>query len=55
MPEINNENYYNNESNKTFMSCSQFKDFQKCEVEALAKVNENSLKKRLMPYTLVGM
>lgn len=39
MPEINNENYYNNESNKTFMSCSQFKDFQKCEVEALAKVN----------------
>ena len=39
MPEINNENYYNNESNKSFMSCSQFKDFQKCEVEALAKVN----------------
>lgn len=39
MPGINNENYYNNESNKTFMSCSQFKDFQKCEVEALAKVN----------------
>lgn len=39
MPEITNENYYNNESNKTFMSCSQFKDFQKCEVEALAKVN----------------
>lgn len=39
MPEINNENYYSKEMNTKYMSCSSFKDFQKCEVEALAKVN----------------
>lgn len=37
--QLTNENYYTSEMNKHYMSCSQFKDFQKCEKEALAKVN----------------
>lgn len=37
--ELNNENYFSVESNKEYMSASQFKDFMKCEVEGLAKVN----------------
>lgn len=37
--ELTNENYYNQESNLEYMSASQFKDFVKCEKEALAKVN----------------
>lgn len=37
--ELTNENYYSKEMNTKYMSCSSFKDFQKCEVEALAKVN----------------
>ena len=36
---LTNENYYSIESNLEYMSASQFKDFAKCEVEALAKVN----------------
>lgn len=35
--ELNNENYFSTESNMQYMSASQFKDFMKCEVEALAK------------------
>ena len=37
--ELTNENYFSPESNKKYMSTSQFKDFMKCEFEALAKVN----------------
>lgn len=37
--ELTNENYYSIKSNLDYMSASQFKDFVKCEVEALAKVN----------------
>ena len=35
--ELNSNNYYSTESNMHYMSCSQFKDFMKCEKEALAK------------------
>ena len=37
--ELTQENYYSVESNREYMSASQFKDFMKCEVEALAKIN----------------
>jgi len=36
---LTNENYFSVESNREYMSASQFKDFVKCEKEALAKVN----------------
>lgn len=39
MLELNDSNYFSIESNKEYMSASQFKDFVKCEKEALAKVN----------------
>ena len=39
MEELTNQNYFSVESNQQFMSASQFKDFMKCEVEALAKIN----------------
>lgn len=39
MEELTNNNYFSVESNQQFMSASQFKDFMKCEVEALAKIN----------------
>ena len=37
--ELNNKNYFSTESNMEYMSASQFKDFLKCEKEALAKCN----------------
>ena len=37
--ELNKENYYSVDANKEYMSASQFKDFMKCEVDALKKVN----------------
>ena len=37
--ELNEQNYFSLESNKEYMSASQFKDFMKCTKEALAKVN----------------
>ena len=36
--ELNNENYFTTQANIDYLSCSQFKDFMKCEKEALAKV-----------------
>ena len=39
MEELTNKNYFSIESNREYMSASQFKDFMKCEVEALAKIN----------------
>lgn len=36
---INNENYYTQKANLKYMSCSQFKDFRKCEEMALAKIS----------------
>lgn len=33
------ENYFDKESNQEYMSVSQFKDFMKCEAQALAKLN----------------
>ena len=35
--ELTQENYFSTESNMEYCSASQFKDFMKCEVEALAK------------------
>ena len=36
--ELNNENYFSVDANMEYMSASQFKDFCKCEKEALAKI-----------------
>ena len=36
--ELNEQNYFSLESNKEYMSASQFKDFEKCEVEAMDKI-----------------
>lgn len=36
--EITNENYYSQEANLKYMSVSQYKDFKKCEVYAMAKL-----------------
>ena len=35
---LNPENYYSQEANLIYMSVSQFKDFLKCEAQALAKL-----------------
>lgn len=37
--ELTNENYHSVEMRKKYLGASQFKDFLKCEKEALAKVN----------------
>lgn len=37
--ELNNENYFSKENAKKYLSVSRFKDFMKCEKEALAKIN----------------
>ena len=37
--ELTNENYFSVEASKEYMGASQFKDFMKCEVDALAKIN----------------
>lgn len=39
MFELTQENYFSIESNMKYMSASQFKDFQKCQVMAMAKLN----------------
>ena len=36
---ITEENYYSQQANVDYMSCSQFKDFLKCEEMALAKIS----------------
>lgn len=36
---LSEENYYSQKANKEFLSCSQIKDFIKCEYAALAKLN----------------
>ena len=36
--ELNKDNYYSKEANMLYMSSSSFKDFMKCEKEALAKI-----------------
>lgn len=35
---LTNENYYSSTANQTYMSVSQYKDFQKCEAMALASL-----------------
>ena len=39
MEELNNENYHGVEARKKYLGSSQFKEFLKCEKEALARVN----------------
>ena len=51
--ELNNENYFSEQASKEFMSTSQFKDFLKCEVDALAKVN-GEIKQEPTKSMLVG-
>ena len=51
--ELTNENYFSTENNMKYMSASQFKDFQKCEVEALAKAN-GTLVQEKTPALLFG-
>ena len=46
MEELNNKNYFAPESNKLYMSASQFKDFMKCEVEALAKLDDTYIEEK---------
>lgn len=36
---LTNENYYSSEANREYVSVSQYKDFQKCEAMAMAKIN----------------
>jgi len=43
--ELTNENYFSVQANKEYMSASQFKDFMKCEKDALAKVNGEIVEK----------
>ena len=38
MTKLTNKNYYSAKANKEFMSVSQFKDFQRCEAMAMAKL-----------------
>lgn len=33
------DNYFSHEANREFMSCSQFKNFQRCPASALAEIN----------------
>ena len=35
---LTNENYYSNETNREYMSVSQYKQFQKCEAAAMAQI-----------------
>lgn len=37
--ELNEENYYSQEANKAYLSCSQIKDFMDCEAKAMARLN----------------
>lgn len=50
---LTNENYYSKESNFLYMSCSQFKDFLKCEREALEKI-EGIIEEEKTPALLFG-
>ena len=43
---LTNENYYSKEANLEYMSVSQFKDFQECEVMAMAILNGEYVKER---------
>lgn len=35
---LTSENYYSNEADRVYMSCSQYQDFLECEARALAKI-----------------
>lgn len=37
---LDKDNYFSEQANMEYLSASQFKDFMKCEVEALAKIKE---------------
>lgn len=53
---LNDENYYSKESNQTFFSVSQYKDFCKCEAMAMAKIRgefEQKQTKAMLIGTLV--
>ena len=53
---LNDENYYSKESNQSFFSVSQYKDFCKCEAMAMAKIRgeyEQPTTKAMLIGTLV--
>ena len=54
MQKLTNENYYSLESNQDYMSASQFKDFLKCEKEALAKVKGELAQEKTDPLLFGG-
>lgn len=37
--ELNADNYYSNDADKLYMSCSQYQEFLKCEAAAMAKIH----------------
>lgn len=53
MEKPNKENYYSTEMEKSYMTFSQFKDFQNCEAEALAII-EGRFKKETTDAMLAG-
>lgn len=53
MEKLTNENYFSPEMNMEYMSVSQFKDFEECEVCALAKLKGEYVEKKT-PALLVG-
>lgn len=50
---LTEENYYSREANQHYMSVSQFKDFDKCEAAAIAKLN-GEYEEPKADYFLVG-
>lgn len=53
---LNDDNYYSQETNKTFFSVSQYKDFCKCEAMSMAKIRgeyEQPATKAMLIGTLV--
>lgn len=51
---LSDENYYSSEAGQLFMSASQYKDFQSCELMAWAKLNEGWEPERDPTALLVG-
>lgn len=50
--ELNENNYHSNETNKQFMSVSQFKSFQECEAATLAELKGEYKRPYSTPFTV---
>lgn len=53
MLRLTNRNYYSKKANQAYFSCSQVKDFMKCEAYALAKINGDWVEEPT-PAMLIG-